>query len=154
MDKREKRGDTPLKLYPCIVKYKKIGALSSYLKAQALSIYKKGWGDFWLERFCLLYPTGTHGQGGGRGGGFPSPESRPLFNNVRNLIYCIPPLASPKKLLLAHVGQQGGYNSASWFYDIGISMQKKLARLREKREIPEAQKLPGLLEVVKKRQKS
>ena len=36
--------------------------------------------------------------------------------------------------------QRGGYNSASWFYDIGISMQKKFGWNRERGEIPGAQK--------------
>ena len=50
--------------------------------------------------------------------------------------------------------QWGGYNSVSWFYDIGISMQKKFGWTREKGEIPGAQKICGLLEVVKKGKKA
>ena len=50
---------------------------------------------------CL--DIGAHMSRGGGEGGNPPPEGPPLFNNERTLIYCIPPLAPPKKQLLAHV---------------------------------------------------
>ena len=49
--------------------------------------------------------------------------------------------------------KQGGYNFASWLYDIGISMKKKFGWTKGEGGNTEAQKLCGLLEVVKKRQK-
>ncbi len=79
----------------------------------------------------------THGQGGGKGGGFPPPDGLPLFNNVRTLIYCIPPPGTSKKtvtrprvvgrrgdshfcsragnLVLQEGGRSGGHNRKSHY---------------------------------------